>query len=188
MTVDASANPNYTITTTNGKLKITPAAITITAPTKTKVYDGKGYTDPLTGTVTGVPAGADQPTYTLSDVSDDKNVGEYAIKVTADATANPNYTITTADGKLTITPAAITITAPTKTKVYDGKGYTDPLTGTVTGVPAGAEQPTYTLSDVSGDKNAGEYAITVTADATANPNYTVTTANGKLTITKHRSP
>ncbi|MCX2454607.1 MBG domain-containing protein [Lacticaseibacillus nasuensis] len=184
VTVDASANPNYTITTTNGKLTITPAAITITAPTKTKVYDGKGYSDPLTGTVSGVPEGADQPTYTLSDVSGDKNVGEYAIKVTADASANPNYTITLADGKLTITPAAITITAPTKTKVYDGKGYADKLTGTVTGVPAGAEQPTYTLSDVSGDKNAGEYTITVTADATANPNYTVTTANGKLTITK----
>ncbi len=152
-----AANPDYDFskldpTTISATFSITKAPITITAPTATKVYDGTPYADALTATVTGQPTKGVAPVYTLNDVSGDVNVGEYALTVTADPAANKNYDITVAPGKLTITPAALTIAAPTVTKVYDGKGYTTALTGTVTTVPTAGVTPTYTLTDVSGDK------------------------------------
>ncbi|WP_205004441.1 MBG domain-containing protein [Loigolactobacillus bifermentans] len=274
-----AANSNYTITATDvqaGQLTITPAAITITAPTVTKVYDGKGATAALTATVSGQPEKGTAPVYTLTDISDETNVGTYTIDVTADQTANQNYNIVTKSGSLTITPASVatdsikvgnqtkvydgdsatdpttyavtlnglmaptdwtsddfarsdasenagsydvtlstsglaklqavnlnytitaddvqagqltitpaelTITAPTVTKVYDGKGVTGTLTATVSGQPEKGTTPVYTLTDVSDDTNVGTYTIDVTADPTANQNYNVTTQSGSLTIT-----
>ncbi|WP_125981471.1 MBG domain-containing protein [Loigolactobacillus iwatensis] len=274
------ANTNYKFDATdvqNGLFAITPAPITITAPTVSKAYDGQGYTTALTGTVSGVPAKGLTPDYSLTDVSGDSVVGEYDIKVTTPNTAgNSNYTITTAPGKLTInsvvdgitvslgtqeklydgdastdptmyqvslsnglvaptwttddfdfsgitsqnvgtynvtlsaqglsdlraanlnytitaaeigtgsfkiTPAPVTITAPTVSKTYDGKPYSSDLTATLTGVPTKGDQPVYSLTDVSADVAAGEYELNVNADATANSNYTITTVAGKLTIT-----
>ena len=46
-------------------------------------------------------------------------MAEYAITVTAEAASNPNYTVTVEGGTFSITPAAITIKADDKTKVYD---------------------------------------------------------------------
>ena len=101
------------------------------------------------------------------------------------STTNTNYTVTFAvtDGWLKITPVAITIKADDKTKVY---GAADPeLTATVTGVPANGVAPVYRLSCEEG-QDAGEYAITVTADAAANKNYTVSVEGGTFTIARRR--
>ncbi|PIO83824.1 hypothetical protein BSQ39_09710 [Loigolactobacillus backii] len=275
-----AANTNYEFDATdvqNGLFAITPASITITAPTVSKTYDGQGYTAILTGTITGLPDKGLTPDYSLTDVSDDSAVNSYAINVTVPNTAgNSNYTITTTPGILTInpvvdgisvslgtqqklydgdastdptmyqvslsnglvaptwtaadfdfsgitsqnvgtydvtlsaqglsdlraanlnytitadeigtgsftiTPAPITITAPTVSKTYDGKPYSGDLTATLIGVPTKGDQPVYSLTDVSADVAAGEYGLNVNADATANSNYTITTVAGKLTIT-----
>ena len=76
-----------------------------------------------------------------------QDVDEYAITVTAEATSNPNYTVTVEGGKFTITPAAITIAADDKTKVYDNDPNTDPeMTATVPGIPANGVAPVYGLA------------------------------------------
>ncbi len=113
-----------------------------------------------------------------------QNVGEYTISVTAEATANPNYTITTETDTFSITPAAITISADEKTKVYDNDTATDPeLTATVSNdKPVNGVEPVYSVSRVAG-QNVGEYTISVTAEATANPNYTITTETDTFSIT-----
>ena len=80
-------------------------AIAIKAVGKTKVYDNNTATEPeLTATVTGVPANGVAPSYSLSRV-EGQNVGGYVISVTAEATANPNYTVTVDTGLFKITPA-----------------------------------------------------------------------------------
>ena len=112
--------------------------------------------------MTGVPANGVAPVYSLNREAG-QDVDEYAITVTAEAASNPNYTVTVEGGTFTITPAAITIKADDKTKVYDNDPMTDPaLTATVTGVPANGVAPVYSLSREAG-QDADEYAITVTA-------------------------
>ena len=172
---------NYNITYTNGTLEITPAAATVAADAKTKVY---GDAEPTyTATVTGLKnnEAASVLTYTFSRATGE-NVGEYTITPAGEATQG-NYTVTYATGKLTITKAAANVKADDKTKGY---GDADPaFTATVTGLKNGdaASVLTYTFSRAEGENvNAGGYTITPAGNAEQG-NYTVTYATGKLTIT-----
>ena len=171
ITVTLGENPNYEITTTGATFTITKRAATLTADDKTKTY---GDADPeLTATAEGVVEG-DTLNYTLSR-AEGENVGEYEIAVTLGE--NPNYEITTATGKLTVTRKAATVTADDLSKVF---GEADPeLTATVVGA-VGEETLNYTVTRAPGE-DAGEYAITVTLGE--NPNYDVTVGeDGVFTI------
>ncbi len=92
---------------------IAPKAVTVTAKDQTKTY---GEADPeLTATVEGL-IGEDTITYSVSR-AEGSNAGEYAITPSGDA-AQGNYAVSFVPGKLTITRAAVTVTADDKTKVY----------------------------------------------------------------------
>src|SRR5207253_1395785 len=102
---------------------------------------------------------------TLSTVPASSHVGSYAI--TASSAADPDYSISYANGNLTITPATLTITADNKSMVYGG---TMPaLTWTPTGLVNGDTKATVfnapntapTLSTVPASSHAGSYAIAV---------------------------
>ena len=104
--------------------------------------------------------------------------GTYTIKA---STTNANYTLdaNTATAEFTVAKRRATVTPDNKSKVYQEK---DPdLTYKVGGVLDGETLTGITLTRTEGE-NAGEYAITATADAGANPNYDVTFAEGTLTI------
>ena len=194
ITATDTDNPNYTITTVPGKLVINPKADTgkVTVEGGTKVYNGDASTDPTTFKV-DLPTGWTAPTWDASDFDaqiTSQNVGSYDVNLSAAGiaklkAANKNITISNDDitgGKFTITKAPITITAPTVSKTYDGKPY-GTITAKVDGKPDKGDDLKYTMTDISGDINVGNYDITVTANATDNPNYTITTVPGKLTIT-----
>ncbi len=175
---------NYTVTYVPADFTITPAAATVTASAKEKVY---GETDPtFTATISGLrnPNDASQITYSLSRVSG-QDVGTYTITPTG-ATTQGNYTVAYQTGTLTITPAAATVKADDKTKVA---GESDPqFTATVTGLKRN-DQPSvlnYSLSRATGE-TVGTYAITPTGAATQG-NYTVTYQTGTLTITEPACP
>ena len=92
---------------------------------------------------------------------------------------DPAEDLTVADGLLTITPAAVTITAADKVKAY---GEADPaLTAAVSGV-FGADSIDYTLAREEGEA-VGTYTITAAGEAEQG-NYTVSFAPGTFTITK----
>ena len=119
--VDSEAKDlaNYTVTLVNGSLSITKAELTITAADKTKVY---GDANPaLTGEIVGLQNG-DEITASYSTVATaGSKVGDYAIvpaAVDSEAKDLANYTVTLVNGSLSITKAALTITADDKTKVY----------------------------------------------------------------------
>ena len=104
--------------------------------------------------------------------------GTYTVTAT---TTDNNYTLdaNTAIAEFTVAKRPATVTPDNKTKVYEEK---DPeLTYKVSGVLDGETLKGITLTRAEGE-NAGEYAITATADAGANPNYDVTLAKGKFTI------
>ena len=184
---------NYTFTYEQGKLKIVQKAITITADSDKKVYDGKKLSK---GTVTTVPALAegdkiDSVTVTGSQTTVGKsdNVPSGAKIVNAageDVTAN--YKITYAKGELEVTARAITITADSDKKVYDGKKLSK---GTVTTTSALAEGDKIDSVTVTGSQttvgksdNVPSGAKIVNAageDVTAN--YKITYAKGELEVT-----
>lgn len=172
-------------------------ATSIVVQGATKAYDGDNTTIPATFTVLAPSNYADTftvPTLAATDFDTtgitSENVGKYSVTLSANGlaklqAANPNFDFDAADvqnGLVVITPVAITIAAPTVTKAFDGTAY-GPIVATVTGQPAQGVAPVYTLTDVSGATAVGSYDIAVTADAAANPNYLITTINGKLTIT-----
>ena len=183
ITVVPGENPNYTVTVADGTFTITPAAITIKADNKTKVYDHDASTDPgLTATLTGVPANGVAPVYSLGR-AEGQEAADYVISVTANTESNPNYTVTVNSGTFSITPKPVTITVDNASKTY---GETDPVfTGSVNGLIAEGDLGTITYSRTNADVNtAGTYDNVLIAGYTANSNYSVTVVPGDFTINK----
>src|SRR6202030_1484299 len=102
-----------------GTLSVTPASLTITADSKTKVYGAAlpGLTASYSGfvnsdTVTNLTT---QPALTTTATAA-SHFGSYS--TTASGAVDADYTISYVAGTLSVTPAALTITADSKTKVY----------------------------------------------------------------------
>src|SRR5205823_1661068 len=115
-----SAGTNYTLSYNAANLTVTPAAITITADAKSKVY---GAADPgLTYQITsGGLIGSDSLSGSLSR-SAGETVGSYSINQ-GTLTAGTNYALSFGPVNLTITAAPLSVTADAKSKVY---GAADP--------------------------------------------------------------
>ena len=172
---------NYsTLVTTNGTLTITPAPLAVSANSASKVY---GSVDPILSYVSTGLYGTDTLTGTLSRAAGETVLGgPYAI--TQGTLANPNYTITYTGNNLTITPAALTVTANASTKTYDGLAYTGGngvgYSGLVNGdTPAVLGTLTYSGTS-QGAINAGTYQIT--PSGLTSGNYTISFVNGTLTV------
>src|SRR5438094_8472421 len=113
---------NYTISYASGTLKITPAALTVTADNKTKAYGTvtPAFTVQYTGFVNG-----DTPTAlggTLSftgSATTATTVGSFAI--TPGGLTSANYAIKIGSATCRETPAALMVTADNKTKA-EGRG------------------------------------------------------------------
>ena len=171
------------VTVTVNRKAVTVSGITA----RNKVYDGKtnATLDCSNAKLDGVLEN-DTLTVTVTGTFESANAGEQKVKISGfklGGDSAVNY-VPTAEGSqrettATITAREATVTPDNKTKVYQEK---DPdLTYKVDGVLDGETLTGITLTRAEGE-NAGEYAITATADAGANPNYDVTFAEGTLTI------
>src|SRR3989442_886172 len=114
----AVAGGNYTISYANGSLTGTPAVLMVTADDQTKAYGASN--PPLTvrysGFVNGDTAASLTTPPTVSTAATTASgVGTYPITASG-AVAGGNYTISYANGALTVTPAVLTVTADDKTK------------------------------------------------------------------------
>ena len=167
---------------------ITAKQVTVTGITaKDKVYDGttNATLDCSNAKFDGILEN-DKLTVAAKGMFEKADIGKQKVRISdltlgGDSVANyvlaesGNQTQTTA----TITAKEVTVTPDNKSKVYEEK---DPeLTYKVSGVLDGEMLKDITLDRDKGE-NAGEYAITGTADASANPNYDVTFAEGTFTI------
>lgn len=171
---------NYSDATAEYTLKVTPRPVTLTSETASKTYDGTALTRPevtiggmgfVTGEVTDIKA-----TGSVTNVSEG-SVTNTIVYTTTEKFVEGNYNITKAEGKLSITPLAVTVTAKDYTKYVGEK---DPaFEATVTGT-INNDTIDYTISREKGE-TAGTYPITP-AGAEAQGNYTVTYNAGTLTI------
>ena len=180
--IKEGSNPNYTITTTPGKLTVTPKDVTVTVKDAEKVYGEKDPT--FTFETEGLVGENEKLEKATIARADGEDVGTYKVSVDFETGSNPNYTVTVKEGTLTVTPKDVTLTADDVSKKF---GEQDPeFTYKVEGLVsfAGVEDKLsgVKLTRKSGE-DAGTYAITATVDAKANPNYVVTVADGgSLTI------
>lgn len=126
---------NYTIEKTEGKLKVTPVTeevvVTITENSDTVTYDGgdhivSGYASMTADNELYDVDASVQETPTAAWTAKGTDVGEYPVGIAADDFKNINTNFTNVkfvvvDGKLTITPAPVTLQAPIASKTYDGE-------------------------------------------------------------------
>ena len=189
---------NYTIYYEDGTLTVTQRALTITADSETKVYDGTALTKNTytitnnTDLATGDYIESVTITSSQTDVGTSDNVPTAAvIKNASNEDVTTSYAITFTKGTLTVTAKAVTITANDASKPYDGTELTE--TGfTTSDLETGdthiftvAMTAASTITNVGTQANViatvdGETVTTGTAKAIGN--YLVTTADGTLTI------
>lgn len=173
---------NYTASSINGVLTVSPAPLNVSAASASRVY---GDPNPaFTGTLTGLKNGDVITATFASTAAAASAVGTYPIVGTlADPTTKlGNYTINSNNGILTITPAALTITAGNASRIY---GDANPaFTGTITGLKNG--------DNITGSFAGGDPTLPVgthpLVPALVDPtgklgNYAVTSNNGILTVT-----
>ena len=182
---------NYNLVTTDGTLTVSKVALTGTIWNATRAYGQdnaafgitySGYVNndndtSLSGTLSlictnskGTPVTASTP------------VGTYAIKVGTSQTS-PNYNISYTSGSLTITKAALTITADSKTRAY---GQANPeLTFSYSGFANGETKANLTSVPVATTtatqaSPVGTYPITLAGGSS--DNYAITLQNSVLTV------
>ncbi|KAF2340144.1 MBG domain-containing protein, partial [Flavobacterium nitrogenifigens] len=181
-----AAASNYTITYADGTMSVTAASLTITADDKNKIY---GSANPvLTVSYAGFVNGDTEASLTTAATASttataSSPVGTYAI--TAGGASSANYSISYADGTLTVTQASLIVTADDKSKPY---GSANPaLTVSYLGFVNGDTEASLTTAaaastTATASSPAGTYAIT--ASGASSPNYSISYADGTLTVTQ----
>src|SRR5205823_1722306 len=119
---------NYTVVLNNGTLTISKAPLTVTANNPSKIYDGIAFTGPGGVTYSGFVNGETESVLTgsvsYSGTSQGKiNAGSYTI--VPGGLSSDNYDISFVAGTLTISPAALTVTANNFSRLYTGLAFSD---------------------------------------------------------------
>jgi hypothetical protein len=166
---------------------VNPAPLTITADDQTTVY-GAGL-PALTASYSGFVNGDTVASLTTAPslgttATSASPVGTYSI--TAAGAADSDYAISYVSGTLSITPAALTVTADNQTKIY-GTALPDltfSYSGFVNGDTAAAVSGSPSISTTATAGSApGTYPIVVGQGSLADANYQCTFVNGTLTVT-----
>ena len=187
---------NYTITTAEGELEVTPVTdevvVTITERSGTAKYDGKEHT--VTGyDVTNISNSLYKDTdFTFSGSAEVKgtDAGTYDMELKASDFTNRNanfskVTFVIEDGQLVIEKRKVTLTSGSGEKVYDGTALTN---GTVTvgGADgfADGEGAEYNVTGAQTNVGSSDNKFTYTLKkGTKADNYDIKTENGTLTVT-----
>ena len=198
---------NYTITPVNGTLEVTKQTVTITAATANYPYDGAVHSNPNASIVGLIGTDAITPVITGSIQFPSQSPVTNEVTSYSFTSGDPdNYEVVTVDGQLTMscTPVTLAITADDYNEKYDGDTHTKNSYKLVVngGTPINVTGSTYTFTNtgdvltvnISGNiTHAAESDVTNeitsytimhgTTNMVDEGCYTVTTTNGKLTVT-----
>jgi hypothetical protein len=187
ITASDAASSDYMISYLTGTLSIIPAALTITADNKAKVYGSvlTALTASYNGLVNGDTAASLTTLPSINTTATAaSHVGSYAI--TASGAASSDYAINYLTGTLIVTPASLTITANDTAKVYGAAvpALSATYRGFVNGDSAASLKTPPTLTTAataSSHVQTGGYAIN--ASGASDPDYTISYLPGTFTIT-----
>ena len=180
-----------TFVVTDGYVKITPRAVTLTSETAGKTYDGTALEKPVV-TVGGDGFVEGQVTE-IKATGSVTNAGSVANTITftpnKETFKDGNYAITKTEGTLTIAKRSVLITSQSATKTYDGSALTRPAVtitgdGFVPGELAKAEA-TGSITKVGSTPNTIQYTTTGAFNAA---NYSIALSVGTLTVTEKPKP
>ena len=185
---------NYTISYVAGNLTVTPAPLTITANSTTKTY---GQTMTFAGTsfsTSGLLNSDSVSSVSLSSTGAAATAtvsgSPYAIVASgAVGSGLGNYTISYANGSLTVNPAPLTITADSMTKTYGQTvtfaGGTFSTSGLLDSDSVSSVSLSSTGATATAAVNGSPYAIVVSnAVGSGLGNYAISYVNGSLTVIK----
>src|SRR5207244_4074691 len=116
-TAAVAASSNYAISYVSGTLTVTAATLTVTATNEARAYGAANpaLTVSYSGFVNGdTAASLATPPAVSTTATTASGVATYPI--TASGAISANYAISYANGSLTVTPAALTVTADDQTK------------------------------------------------------------------------
>ena len=177
---------NYSISYKPGTLTVNKANLTITANDVAKTY---GQSPTYSFTPTGL---ANSDTFTGATAASGGAAGTAAVgsyPITPSAATGVgigNYSITYANGTLTVTPANLTITANAASKTYGTTGGLSGTAFTASGLVNGdaVTGVTETSGGSAATAGVGSYVITPSAaTGTGLGNYSISYTNGTLTVT-----
>ena len=191
---------NYAITYATGALTVNPAALTVTASAQSKTYGATLVLGTSAFSTSGLQNGETVGSVTLTASGSPAGTaataaaGPYTItpsSATGGTFSTANYTITYATGTLTVSPAALAITASAQSKTYGASLVLDTSAFTTSGLQNGETVGSVTLTasgspaGTAATAAVGPYNITPSAatGGTFNAaNYTITYAAGTLTV------
>ena len=185
-----AAESDYTVSATTGTLTVTEYAgeITVTTTGGTYTYDGNAHG--ATVEVSELPKGYTLETATSS--ASVTHVAEGTVTATCDRLVIRNaagedvtskLNIKKVEASISVTPATLTVTTPSDSKVYDGKALT--AEGTISGFVNG-ETATFktTGSQTAVGESNNTYTLTFNGTA-AESDYTVNKTIGTLAVTQY---
>ena len=188
---NADVTASFTdIATVNGTLKVTKAEATVTTGSASKAYDGTALTN-SEATATGLVAD-ETVTVTATGSITDIGTAQNTYSIDWGSTNKENYTVTESLGTLEVTTKAVTITADSGSKAYDGtaltkNSYTN--TALAAGDCIGSVTVTGSQTAVGSSGNVPSAAKIVNAagdDVTAS--YEITYESGTLEVTSNDTP
>ena len=180
-----------TFVVTDGYVKITPRAVTLTSETAGKTYDGTALEKPVV--TVGGDGFVEGQVKEIKATGSVTNAGSVANTITftpnKETFKEGNYAITKNEGTLTINKRSVLITSQSATKTYDGSALTRPAV-TITGdgfVPGelSKAEATGSITNVGSTPNAIQYTTTGAFNAA---NYSIALSVGTLTVTEKPKP
>ena len=182
---------NVTFVVTDGYVKITPRAVTLTSETAGKTYDGTALEKPVV--TVGGDGFVEGQVKEIKATGSVTNAGSVANTITftpnKETFKEGNYAITKTEGTLTIAKRSVLISSQSATKTYDGSALTRPAVtitgdGFVPGELAKAEA-TGSITKVGSTPNTIQYTTTGAFNAA---NYSIALSVGTLTVTEKPQP
>ena len=190
---DGNGGANYAITfATDSTGEITARAITVTAVTDTKAFDGTttsaGIPTVTSGTLAGTDTGAFSQTFDTADTGSGKTLTPAGSVL--DGNAGANYAITfVTDTTGVITGRAITVTATSDTKVYDATTASAAIPTITSGALADGDTAAFTQT--FDNANVGTAKTLTPAgtviDGNGGANYTITFVNDTTGVISARA-
>jgi hypothetical protein len=184
ITATTAADSKYDFQYEAGTLTIRKAILTVTVADKTVGYGASvpTLTYSIAGFVHGDTASVLDALPQLATTAAGSNAGGYDI--TAADVEDDDYEIVIVPGTLTITPAALTVTADDKAITYGDAlpAFTARYSGFVNGDTAASLDTAASVAVGAASFHAGSYVLTA-ADA-FDPNYTISFVPGALSVAK----
>jgi hypothetical protein len=181
---------NYLITYQDGRLTVDPAALTVIASDRSKTYGQTLALGNTAFTSSGLVNGdtVDSVALASSGAAASAPVAgsPYAIAVSdAQGSGLSNYLITYQDGRLTVDPAALILTASDRSKTYGQALALGKTAFTSSGLVNGDTVDTVALASPGADRlaDAGGYAVLASdASGTGLQNYVISYRPGVLSV------